>query len=59
VSVHNYFFYLKKDMPWKTKEVPYAIQTTGTDGSGKKGQEVDVAEEASDESKSDSASKGA
>ena len=62
MSLHNYFFYQKKDMPWKTPtncEVPYAIQTKRTKRSGKKRQEVDCAEEAHDESKSDSASAGA
>ncbi len=41
-------------MPWKN-----AIQDKGAKRSGKTGQKVDGAEEASDESKSDSASKGA
>jgi len=44
------------DMPWKTPtncEVPYAIQDKRTKRSGKEGKEVDSAEEAPDENKSD------
>jgi len=62
-KVHNCFFYQSKEMPWKTPSncevLSYAIQTEGSDGSGEGGEEVDGAEEASDEGKSESASKGA
>jgi hypothetical protein len=62
MSLHNNFFYLKKEMPWKTPtncEVPYALQDKGAKRSGKKREKVVGAEKAPDESKSDSASKGA
>ena len=49
-------------MPWKTPtncEFPYAVQNKRPKRSGKEGEKVDCAEKAHNESKSDSASKGA
>ena len=62
MSTHNYFFYIKKDMPWKTPtncEVPYAIQDQRKFRPSKKGKEVEGVEKAPDKEGSDSASKGA
>jgi hypothetical protein len=61
-TMSNHFFYLKKEMPWKTPtncEVPYALQNKRPKRSGKKRQKVDGAEKAHDESKSDSPPAGA
>jgi len=54
MTQHNYFFYFRKEMPWKN-----AIQDKRAKRSGKTGQKVDGAEKAPDESKSDSAPKSA
>ena len=51
---HNYFFYFRKEMPWKN-----ALQDKRTQRSGKKRKEMDGAKEASDESKSNSAHESA
>jgi len=62
MGIHNYFFYFRKEMPWKTPtncEVSYAVQNKRTHRSGKKRQKVDGTEKAPDESKSDSASESA
>jgi hypothetical protein len=62
MSLHNYFFYFKKNMPWKTPtncEFAYEAQDKRTKRSGKKRQEVDRSKEAPDESGSDSPPAGA
>jgi len=59
---HNYFFYFKREMPWKTPtncEFAYEAQTKRTKRSGEEGEEVASSEKASDKSGSDSASKSA
>ena len=56
MTIHNYFFYFKQEMPWKVKD---AIQDKGKKRSGKKGQKVESAKEAQNEKRSDSASESA
>jgi len=48
MSIHNYFFYFKKEMPWKTPtncEVPYEIQDKGKNPPCEAGEEVESPEE--------------
>ena len=62
MSLHNYFFYFRHEMPWKTPtncEMPYALQDKRAKRSGKKREEVVGAEKTPDDNKSDSASKSA
>jgi len=49
---HNYFFYFRKEMPWKN-----ALQDKRTKRSGKTRQKVASAEKAQNQEGSDSASK--
>jgi hypothetical protein len=59
MSLHNYFFYLKKEMPWKTPtncEMPYEIQDQKEKRSRETGKEVEGSEEVSIEERCDTTS---
>ena len=61
MSIHNYFFYFKKAMPWKTPtncEMPYEIQSKKEKRSGEAGQEVEGSEEVPVQKRGDSTSAG-
>ena len=60
MTVHNYFFYFKKEMPWKTPtncEMPY-VQDKRKKRSNKTGQEVEGSKEVSIEERRDTSSAG-